>query len=43
MRIEKLLPPAQPGRPWTAVLEGGDALRLPEGAVADFALRAFED
>ena len=38
MRIEKLLPPAQPGRPWTAVLEGGDALRLPEGAVADFAL-----
>ena len=39
-RIEKLLPPSQPGRPWTAALTGGDALRLPEGAVADFALYA---
>jgi len=39
-RIERLLPPAQPGRPWTAALEGGDVLRLPEGAVADFALYA---
>ena len=38
MRIEKLLPPARPGKPWTAVLEGGETLRLPEGAVADFAL-----
>lgn len=39
-RIEKLLPPAQPGRPWTAVLEGGDTMRLPEGVVADLALYA---
>lgn len=39
-RIERLLPPTQPGRPWTAALEGGDVLRLPEGAVADFALYA---
>jgi regulatory protein len=37
-RIEKLLSPLQPGKPWTAVLEGGETLRLPEGAVADFAL-----
>ena len=37
-RIEKLLPPAQAGRPWTAALTGGTLLRLPEGAVADFAL-----
>ena len=38
MRIERLLPPAQPGRPWTVVLEGGDALRVPEGTVAAFSL-----
>ena len=37
-RIEKLLPPARPGKPWTAVLAGGETLRLPEGAVADLAL-----
>ncbi|MFQ9411003.1 MAG: regulatory protein RecX [Evtepia gabavorous] len=37
MRIERLLPPAQPGRPWTVVLEG-DALRVPEGTVAAFSL-----
>ena len=38
MRIERLLPTAQPGRPWTVVLEGGDALRVPEGTVAAFSL-----
>ena len=37
-RIETLLSPARPGGPWTAVLEGGETLRLPEGAVADLAL-----
>ena len=37
-RIEKLLPPARQGKPWTAVLEGGETLRLSEGAAADFAL-----
>lgn len=37
-RIEKLLPPVRPGKPWTAVLAGGETLRLPEGAVADLAL-----
>lgn len=37
-RIEKLLPPAWPGKPWTAVLAGGETLRLPEGLVADLAL-----
>ncbi len=39
-RIEKLLPPGKPGKPWTAALLGGDLLRLPEGVVADFALYA---
>ena len=38
MRIERLLPPAQLGRPWTVVLEGGDTLRVPEGTVAAFSL-----
>lgn len=38
MRIDRLLPPAQPGKPWTVALEGGDALRVSEGVVASFAL-----
>lgn len=38
MRIEKLLPPAQPGRPWTVALEGGKTLRVPEGTVVSFSL-----
>lgn len=38
MRIESLLPPGQPGKPWTLSLEGGSSLRLPEGVVIDFAL-----
>ena len=38
MRIERLLPPAQPGRPWTVALAGGETLRVPEGTVVDFAL-----
>ena len=38
MRIDKLLPPPQPGKPWTVALEGGDALRVSEGVVASFAL-----
>ncbi len=42
-RIDRLLPPAQPGRPWTAALEGGEFLRLPEGVVADFSLYAGMD
>ena len=39
-RIEKLLPPSLPDRPWTAVLTDGDTLRLPAGVVADYALYA---
>lgn len=39
MRIETLLPPAQPGKPWTLLVEGGKPpLRLPEGVIIDFAL-----
>lgn len=38
MKIEKLLPPAQPGKSWTVALEGGDSLRVPEGAVLEFEL-----
>ena len=38
MRIDKLLPPAQPGKPWTVALEGGDILRVSEGVVVSFAL-----
>lgn len=38
MKIERLLPPAQPGRPWTVALEGGETLRVPEGTVAQFGL-----
>ena len=38
MRIESLLPPSQPGRPWTLTLEGGKLLKVPEGLVIDFAL-----
>lgn len=38
MRIESLLPPGQPGKPWILTLEGGSSLRIPEGLVIDFAL-----
>lgn len=38
MRIESLLPPGQPGKPWTLTLEGGTSFRIPEGLVVDFAL-----
>ncbi len=38
MRIESLLPPAQPGRAWTLHLEGKQTLRVGEGVVAAFAL-----
>lgn len=38
MKIEKLLPPAQPGKSWTVALERGDTLRVPEGAVLEFEL-----
>lgn len=38
MKIEKLLPPAQPGKAWTVALEGGDTLRVSEGAVLEFEL-----
>ena len=38
MKIEKLLPPAQPGKSWTVALEGGDTLRVPEGTILDYAL-----
>ena len=43
MRIESLLPPGQPGKPWTLTLEGGKALRVPEGLVIDFALYQGKD
>ena len=43
MRIESLLPPGQPGRPWTLTLEGGKTLRIPEGLVIDFALYQGKD
>lgn len=43
MRIESLLPPGQPGKPWTLCLEGGKTLRLPEGVVIDFALYQGKD
>lgn len=38
MRIEKLLPPPQPGKPWSVALEGGEVLRVSESVVASFAL-----
>ena len=38
MRIESLLPPSQPGKPWTLTLEGGTSFRIPEGLVIYFAL-----
>ncbi len=38
MRLEKLLPPAHPGKPWRVCLEGGEVLQVPEGTVADHAL-----
>lgn len=43
MRIESLLPPGQPGKPWTLTLEGGKSLRVPEGLVIDFALYQGKD
>lgn len=43
MRIESLLPPAQPGGPWTILLEGNDPLRVGEGVVVDFALYQGKD
>ena len=43
MRIESLLPPGQPGKPWTLTLEGGRTLRIPEGLVIDFALYQGKD
>ena len=38
MRIDRLLPPSEPGRFWTVALEGGGFLRVPEGTVAEYAL-----
>ena len=38
MRIDRLLPPSEPGRFWTVALEGGGFLRVPEGTVAEHAL-----
>ena len=38
MRIEKLLPPPQPGKPWSVALEGGEVLQVSESVVASFAL-----
>ena len=43
MRIESLLPPSQPGKPWTLTLEAGKTLRIPEGLVIDFALYQGKD
>ena len=39
-RLDRLLPPAQPGKAWTACFDGGEVLHLPEGTVADFAIYA---
>ena len=38
MKIEALVPPARPGKPWTLHLEGGETLKVGEGVAADFAL-----
>ena len=38
MRIDRLLPPSEPGRFWTVALEGGGLLRVSEGTVAEQAL-----
>lgn len=38
MRIDRLLPPSEPGRFWTVALEGGGFLRVSEGTVAEYAL-----
>lgn len=38
MRIEKLLPPAGEGKPWTAALEGGEILTVGEREVLNFRL-----
>lgn len=38
MKIERLFPPVQPGRPWTVALVGGETLRVPEGTVVEFGL-----
>ena len=43
MRIESLLPPAQPGKPWTLLLEGKETLRVGEGVVVEFALYQGKD
>jgi len=36
--LERLQPPAHPGRPWRVELEDGEVLQVPEGTVADHAL-----
>lgn len=38
MKIERLFPPAQPGRPWTVALAGGETLYVSEGTVVEFGL-----
>ena len=38
MRIDRLLPPSEPGRFWTVALEGGGLLRVSEGTVAEYGL-----
>lgn len=38
MTLERLQPPAHPGRPWRVELEDGEVLQVPEGTVADHAL-----
>ncbi len=38
MKIERLFPPAQPGRPWTVALSGGETLCVSEGTVVEFGL-----
>ena len=43
MRIESLLPPAQPGKPWTLLLEGKETLRVGEGVVVESALYRGKD
>jgi len=38
MRIERIIPPARPGKPWLLGLTGGKVLRVTQGEMADFAL-----
>lgn len=38
MRVDRITPPTQPGKPWQLSLEGGSLLQVSESAMIDFAL-----